>query len=117
MPLSDFTEPGTLNLRIVCGDSFTKTLTVQESDGTAINLTGITGRAELRKRFGGALIQAFTVAIPTPTNGQVTFSLTATETRGLVDGVWDIELDGGISNRHTILQGTVTVLPDVTVTP
>jgi hypothetical protein len=117
MPLSDFTEPGTLNLRIVCGDSFTKTITVQESDGTAIDLTGITGRAEIRDRYGGSLLETFTVVIATPTNGQVAFSLTATQTRTLADGVWDIELDGGISNRHTILQGTVSVLPDVTVTP
>lgn len=118
MPLSDISEPAKLNFTIVRGDSFTKTVIVQESDGTPIDLTGYVGRAEIRQGYGGTLLDSFTVAIPTPSNGEVTMSLDATQTVSAISGgVYDLELDAGVNNRHTLLAGTVTILPDVTVTP
>ena len=118
MPLSDLSEPATLNLKFVAGDSFSRTIRLLESDSTPIDLTGLTGRAQIRDRPKGKLLGTFTVTIPTPTNGEVTFALTATETRALPgSGVWDLELDGGDTNTHTIVSGTVKVMPDVTVAP
>lgn len=118
MPLSDLTEPARLDLKIVSGDSFTRTIRLQEQGGAPIDLTGLTGRAQIRDRPKGKLLAEFTVDIPTPTNGEVTFSLDTTQTRDLPGkGVWDLELDGGPTNTHTIVSGEVCVLPDVTVAP
>jgi hypothetical protein len=117
MPLSDILAPTRANLQVVAGDSYQRTVTVTESDGSAINLTGITGRAHVRARPGADLLAEFTVSIPTPANGQVVFSLTAEQTRALPIGAlqWDLELDGGNTNTHTILAGTLTVVPDITI--
>lgn len=118
MPLSDLTEPARLDLKLVAGDSFTRTIRLQEQGGTAIDLTGLTGRAQIRDRPKGKLLAEFTVAIPTPANGEVVFSLDTTQTRALPGkGVWDLELDGGATNTHTIVSGEVCVTPDVTVAP
>lgn len=118
MPLDDLTEPAKFDLRIVAGDSFVRTILLKEADGTAIDLTGLTGRAQVRDRPKGKLLAEFDVDIATPATGEVVFSLTATQTRALPGaGVWDLELDGGDTNTHTIIAGSVCVLPDVTVAP
>jgi hypothetical protein len=118
MPLSDLTEPARLDLKLVAGDSFSRTVRLQEQNGDPIDLTGLTGRAQIRDRPKGKLLAEFTVTIPTPTNGEITFSLDTTQTRALPGaGVWDLELDGGTTNTHTIVSGDVKVIPDVTVAP
>ena len=62
------------------------------------------------------MLEEFTVTIPTPLTGEVTFAMDTTQTRALPGkGVWDLELDGGVNNTTTIVSGTVCVLPDVTV--
>lgn len=102
---------------MVAGDSFTRSLILKESDGTLIDLSGLTGRAQIRVRAGSPTVLAdFTVSIPTPANGEVIFSLTTIQTRALPGcAVWDLELDGGDTNTHTVVAGDVTVTPDVTV--
>ena len=118
MPLSDLTEPAKLDLKFVAGDSFLRSIKLLEPDSTPVDLTGLTGRAQIRDRPNGKLLADFTVTIPDPLAGEVFFSLDATQTRALPGGgVWDLELDGGITNIHTIVSGTVKVIPDVTVAP
>jgi hypothetical protein len=115
VPLSDLTEPARLDLKFVAGDSFARSIQLKEADQTAIDLTGLVGRAQIRERPKGKLLADFAISIPTPTNGEVFFSLTATQTRALPgDGVWDLELDGGDTNTHTVVSGNVKVIPDVT---
>ncbi len=115
MALSDLTEPAKLDLKIVAGDSFSRSILLTDENG-AINLTGLTGRAQIRDRANGKLLGTFTVVIAAPLTGAVVFSLTTTETRALPGkGVWDLELDGGVTNTTTIVAGDVCVIPDVTV--
>ena len=117
MPLSDLTEPARLDLKFVSGDSFSRTILIKDENGP-IDLTGLTGRAQIRDRPNGTLLAEFTVTIPTPLTGEVVFSLTTAQTRALPGkGVWDLELDGGLNNTHTIVTGAVCVIPDVTVAP
>lgn len=114
MPLSDLTEPAKLDLMLYAGDSFARTFTLKDSNGVAIDLTGLTGRAQVRDRPGGKLLASFTVVV-TPLTGTIEVSLTATQTRALTNGgVWDLELDGGDTNTHTIVAGKVKICPDVT---
>lgn len=117
MPLQDLSEPARVDLKMVAGDSFSKEFRLREQDGTAIDLTGLTGRAQVRDRPGGELLAEFTVG-PLDATGVVTISLTTAQTRALPGkGVWDLELDGGATNTKTIVQGDVKVIPDITVAP
>lgn len=120
MPLSDLNEPRRLDLRIRAGDSFARALAIQEADGSATDLTGLTPRAQVRDRPGGSLLAEFVAAlVGDPANGIVSYALSAAQTRSLAalepGMVWDLELDGGDTNTTTVVAGTVTVCPDVTV--
>ena len=116
MALSDLTEPARLDLKLVAGDSFRRSIVLKSSDGTPIDLTGLTARAQIRDRPAGKLLADITTTVDAPTTGEIVLTLTTVQTRALNShGVWDLELDGGVSNTHTIVGGEVRVLPDVTV--
>lgn len=120
MPLADLLEPIRLDLRIFAGDSYTRSIALQEADGSAINISGLTPRAQVRNRPGGTLLATLTAQIVgDPALGIISYSFTATQTRALAavtsSMVWDLELDGGDTNLKTLVAGKVTVCPDTTV--
>jgi len=110
-----------LDLTIEQGATFRKAFTLKNSDTLiAIDLTGWTIEAKIRKRFAdAAALVTFTVAISNQgTNpGEFTMSLTATQTSALpYDDKWyyDVEALKPDTDKDRILQGRVTVSPEVT---
>jgi hypothetical protein len=102
------------NLVIDQGTTFTTTLTVTDDDGDALDLTGYTGSAQIRKHYTSSNSVSFSVSV-TPASGEVTLSLTANATANITAGryVYDCELtNSGTVSR--ILEGIVTVTPQVT---
>jgi hypothetical protein len=107
------------NLVIDQGTTFSLSITVSDANGNVLNLTGFTYRAQLRKSYGATSYTAFTVTATDPADGEITISLTATQTSGLKAGryVYDIEIvspvvDGSEVTR--VLEGIITVTPEVT---
>ncbi len=120
MPLADLKEPVRLDIKFQAGDSFARSFAVQEADGSATDLTGLTPRAQIRSRPGGPLLATLATGfVGDPALGVVSYALSTTQTRSLAASnpgmVWDLELDGGTTNTTTVVRGTVTVCPDVTV--
>lgn len=102
---------GTHNFTIVENDTWDFHVTWTEADGTTpIDLTGYTGKVQLRAAFDGPLLLTANATIPTPTNGVLQFSLAATVTQGTY--VYDVEVNA-TGYKKTIVRGTVTVLPEV----
>ena len=102
------------NLVVDQGTTFTTTITVTDDEGDALDLTGYTGSAQIRKHYTSSNSVPFTVTVNEPT-GEVTLALTANATSNLVAGryVYDCELNSsGTISR--ILEGIVTVTPQVT---
>jgi hypothetical protein len=102
------------NLTIDQGTTFTTTITITDDDGTALNLNGYTGAAQIRKHYTSSSSVSFVVSI-TAATGEVTLSLSADATGNLVAGryVYDCELtNSGTVSR--VLEGIVTVTPQVT---
>lgn len=102
------------NLVVDQGTTFTTTITVSDDEGNALDLTGYTGAAQIRKHYTSSNSVSFVVSI-TPATGEVTLSLTANATANLNAGryVYDCELtNSGTVSR--ILEGIVTVSPQVT---
>jgi hypothetical protein len=119
MALDAFSEPGTYNIKVVSGDSWRREVTIQTKTGpntyTPIDLTGYTPQAQIRKTASNSTVLAtITAVIPDPLLGVVVLTMDTSVTESLVASVWDLELDGGVSNTHTVLSGTVTVIGDVT---
>lgn len=105
------------NLAIDQGTTYSVTVTVSDSTGTARNLTGYTGRAQMRKSYYTNSNTAFTVTITNPGEGEVNLALTANQTTVLKAGryVYDLELVANTSSTvERIVEGIVTVYPEAT---
>lgn len=102
------------NIVIDQGTDFSTTVNITDEDGVAVDLTGYTGAAQLRKWYTSSNATSFDVTL---SNSTVTLGLTSSVTTGLVAGryVYDVELTDTSSNTISrILEGIVTVTPNVT---
>ena len=104
------------NIFIDQGATFSKTITVKDTSGNALNLTGFTAIAQIRKSPSSSTSVSFTVAFVSPrTTGQITISLTATQTAALEAGRYnyDVLITSGASVKTRVVEGIATVNPSV----
>ena len=108
--------PAKQNLSMTRGDTETVVITMADSAGAPINITGRTYRAQIRATKDSAAISAsFSCSVTAPANGEVTCTILPAVTSTLAVGIsyWDLEeTSSGVVS--TILAGTVNVLADVT---
>lgn len=106
------------NLLIEQGANFSSTITLFNDDDTVFNLTGYTAAGQIRKSYSSSSASAtFTILFSADrSEGQITLSLTSTQTAAVEEGryVYDIEVTSSDSVVTRVLQGTVTVSPNVT---
>lgn len=105
------------NLVIDQGTTYSLTINVADATGAAVNLTGYTLRAQLRKSYGATSYTSFTTSAGAdPTDGELTISLTDAQTSALKSGryVYDIEIVDTSSVVTRVLEGIVTITPEVT---
>ena len=104
------------NLTIDQDADFTQTLTIKDSTGTVVDISGQTITSKMRKTHLSSRATSFTTAIVSGTDGTCSFTLTDTVTAALTEGryVWDLTTTtrGGLVTRR--LEGRVTVTPSVT---
>jgi hypothetical protein len=82
-----------------------------------LNLTGYTARSQIRKDYNSSTSNNFTVAIQDAANGNISMSMTASNTSNLKAGryVYDLEIEETVSSEITrVLQGVAIVTPQVT---
>jgi len=109
------------NITVNQGENYDLTATLTNTDGTPVNISGYALRGKVRYSYGstGVLVD-LDPAIVNATGGVINFTLTPTETAALpiTVAVYDIErYISGQSPELTVsrvLQGTVTVTPEVT---
>ena len=104
------------NLFIDQDADFTTTVTVNDSAGSALDLTNYTALAMLRKSYQSSTATTFTSAFVSPrTTGQITISLTDTQTAALESGryVYDLVITDSSGNKTRVVEGIATVNPSV----
>lgn len=104
------------NLFIDQGSDFTTTVTVNDSTGSALDLTNYTALAMIRKTYQSATATTFTSTfVADRTTGQITISLTDTQTTALEDGryVYDLIITDASGNKIRVVEGIATVTPSV----
>lgn len=104
------------NLFIDQDADFTTTVTVNDSAGSALDLTNYTALAMLRKSYQSSTATTFTSAFVSPrTTGQITISLTDTQTAALESGryVYDLVIIDSSGNKTRVIEGIATVNPSV----
>jgi hypothetical protein len=107
------------NLQIDQGADFTTTINLDNTDGTNFDLTGYTVKSQLAKTYASSTKTDITAAITSATEGQITLTLSNTQTTALSAGrfVYDVEItqtSGGAKTR--VIEGQITVHPQVTST-
>jgi hypothetical protein len=105
------------NLSIDQGATFSITIGVTDTTGSPRDLTGYTGRAQLRRSYYTNSNVSFTVSIDNPVDGEIILSLTSANTTLLKSGryVYDVELvNSNTLTVERIVEGIVTVYPEVT---
>ena len=98
------------------GATFNTTINVEDTAGAAINLYGYTANSMMRKSYYSSSATTITSTVTGTANGEVTLSVSATNTAGLTPGryVYDVIITSPTSVVTRVDEGIVTVLPSVT---
>lgn len=103
------------NLTIDQGSTFVSTLALTDSNDVPINLDLYTASAQMRKHYTSSNATSFSVTA-NGTTGVITLALSANSTANLVSGryVYDVEIVDGSGSITRVVEGIVTVTPNVT---
>jgi len=104
------------NIFIDQGADFTTTVTISDSTGSALDLTSYTALAQVRKTYESTTATAFTTTFASDrTTGQITISLSDTQTAALESGryVYDLLITGASGDKTRVVEGIATVNPSV----
>ena len=106
------------NIKLVLdqGVDFEATFTVRNEDSSALNLTGYTGEAKIKKHPAATKYNSFIVTFPNRVNGQIKVALASTATTAIEGGryVYDLVLTSPNAYKTRPIQGNVLVIPGVT---
>lgn len=108
------------NIIIDQGADFSTTITVRDTDGNIKDLTGHTGYGQIRKHYLSETAYDFVIEFQNPrSSGQVTLKMSRAETEKIEPGryVYDVELTDANDIRTRLVEGIVTVTPQVTKIP
>lgn len=118
---------GTYDILIEQGATFEFTGTVQDADGNAIDLTGATLAAQIRKQASDpVLLATLTCALLVAASGTFKVSMTAADTaaidvgqsggavRTLTLASWDLLITYAGGTKERLLQGVAKISPRVT---
>jgi hypothetical protein len=106
-----------LNLQIDQGSTFSKQITVYQTDGTTVqNLTGYAVASQVRKNYTSTNYTTINATNNDPTNGVIVMSLTAVQTAALKAGryVYDLQITAADGTVSRTVEGIITIKPEVT---
>jgi len=103
-------QPGTYNITLQRRADYSLLLQFKDSTDSAINLTGYTAYAQVWNEGRTTKYADFGIAYTDRSNGQVTISLTDTQTTDFIDELrYDVLLEDGSGNREYYLEGVIFV--------
>ena len=104
------------NLVVDQGTDFSSFITLEDTSGAIVDLTGYTAAGMIRRTYLSTTSTSFTTSIPDPTSGEIKIQLDANTTGALKSGryVYDLEItsSGGAVSR--VVEGQLEVNPGVT---
>jgi len=119
-----------LNITIEQGATFTRTLTVKDSGGDEIDITGWTLRGQVRaNQFTTDILASFTGTVDpdqVTNKGMAALTISATDTAAIASAkslrptlknstfIYDVEVEKPGGEVVRLLQGQVTFVPEIT---
>lgn len=107
----------TTNLFVDQGTTFSSVITLNNQDGSVMNLTGYTVKSQFRKSYQSSQGYDFTATVYDATAGQIELALDATTTSSIKAGryLYDVEITYN-TQKYRVLEGIVIVTPEITKT-
>ena len=103
-------QPGTYNITLQRRADYSVLLQFKDSNDAVIDLTGYTAYAQVWNEGRTTKYADFAIAYTNRTNGQITISLTDTQTATFIDELrYDVWLEDGSGNREYYLEGIIFV--------
>ncbi len=103
-------QPGTYNITLQRRADYSVLLQFKDSNDAVIDLTGYTAYAQVWNEGRTTKYADFSVAYTNRTNGQITISLTDTQTATFIDELrYDVLLENGSGLREYYLEGVIFV--------
>lgn len=103
-------QPGTYNITLQRRADYSVLLQFKDSNDVVIDLTGYTAYAQVWNEGRTTKYADFSIAYTNRTNGQITISLTDTQTATFIDELrYDVLLEDGSGNREYYLEGVIFV--------
>ena len=97
--------------------TFSTTVNVEDSQGTAVNLSGYTAASQIRKSYYSTSANNLTATVTGIANGEITLAMTAANTANLTPGryLYDLVITAPTTGVKTrVVEGIVNVLAGVT---
>ena len=107
------------NLFVDAGSDYSIIVTIKNSAGSAYNLTNYVIKSQMRKSYSSSLAYDFNASVYDASNGKIKLALTAANSELIPPGRWlyDVEITQGATGpRKRVLEGIVTVTPQITQT-
>jgi hypothetical protein len=103
-------------LTVEQGATFSTTVNVEDVYGNALNLHSYTAQSQMRKSYYSSSSSTITASITGTANGEITLSITSSNTSSLIPGryVYDLIITSPQNVVTRVVEGIVTVLPSVT---
>lgn len=103
-------QPGTYNITLQRRADYSVLLQFKDSNDSAIDLTGYTAYAQAWNEGRSTKYADFAIAYTNRGNGQITISLTDTQTATFPDELrYDVLLEDGNGSREYYLEGVIFV--------
>jgi len=103
-------NPGTYNFKVQRGADWSVLLQFKDSNDTAIDLTGATVAAQAWNKARSKKYADFGIVYTDRTNGQVTISLSDTDTIDFIDALYyDVLVTDSAGTKDYYLEGIINV--------
>lgn len=105
------------NLFVDAGSTYSNIITVTASNGQPLNLSGFTVASQLRKSFQSSTAYDFTSSVFDATAGKIRLQLTDEQSEDIPPGRWlyDVEITSPSGAKTRVVEGIVTVTPQITL--
>lgn len=109
----------TAYLDIDQGSDFTTEITLQNDNGTPMNLLGFSIYSQFRKSYGSTTGYAFNAQITNAIQGKFTLSLSGVASSAIKPGryLYDVEISNAVPSKARVLEGIVTINAEITKIP
>jgi hypothetical protein len=109
----------TAYLDIDQGSDFSVIFELENDDGTPMDLSGFSVYSQFRKSYNSLIGYNFVVSIADEDLGKISLALSGSASSVIKPGryLYDVEIRGAGNRKTRVVQGIVTINPEITKTP